>query len=350
MQLLRLMLMRVLLTVFSLLALVVTVAIAVDEFGAGAPPWFGWWDATITIAGPYSLTIEPRRNGAAARSGFRAGDRVDLRRQSVMSRIAATYQPVTTQRSQFLVQRSGRVISLDLTPSTIWDNASFWKLQPMLSRLLANLLFIVSALLIALRRRNDLETNALAIAILLIVGTMLDPSFFVTPYASFALTSFLFSRACATGIALIFVWLSWRRQRSILAFLACVPIAVAFLTDVGVVAGLSTARIDPLPFILSISPARSALDAGVWMLVLLTAAYASLRTRSAWLLLPLPAGLFVSSLCFASPTFIHDWFANVAAPALSNIAVPLGVVLLTWRLRYGGGPPPVMAREAKLHA
>ncbi len=324
--------MRTLLAALSLAALVTTAAIAADEFGAGAPPWFGWWDATITVAGPYSLAILPRPNGAAARSGFRIGDRIDLRQQSVISRIAATYQPITNRPTTFLVQRGVANVSVSLIPSTVWGNASFWKLQPMVSRLLANLLFIACTGLIAFRRDHAIEANILAIAVLGLVGTMLDPSFFVLPDAAPALTLFLFSRVCASGVALVFAWLAWQKRINALTLFTITAVVVAFMADVAVVVGLSTARIDPLPFILSLSLPRSLLDTAVWGLVLLSVAAASLRSRSAWLLLPLPAGLFVSSLCFASPSFVHEWFANVAAPAIANIAVPFGVALLTWML------------------
>ncbi len=337
--------MRMLFALFGLMALGVTFAIAVDEFGAGAPPWFGWWDATITVAGPYTLSITPRANGAAARSGFRDGDRFDLRQQSVKSRIAATYQPVTTERTTFLILRGAKAVTVRLTASTVWDNASVWKLQPMVSRLLGNLFFIVCAGQIALRRRHDAETTALAVAILGLVGTMLDPSFFVVSQPALALTLFVLSRVCASGVALIFVWLAYRWRRSAPAFVTCAAVAVAFIADIAVVIGLSTARIDPLPFILSLSLGRSLLDAVVWLLVALTAVVASRRSRSAWLLVPLPTGLLVSSLCFASPSFIHVWIANVAAPAVANIAVLLGTFFATRealrRSRNSVDPPPV---------
>jgi hypothetical protein len=77
----------------SLLSLLVTVFAGAAIDGFGGVPWFGWWDSNALRAAPYTVRIvEPRPGGATDRAGIRGGDLIDLREQSLGSRIAVVAQ------------------------------------------------------------------------------------------------------------------------------------------------------------------------------------------------------------------------------------------------------------------
>ncbi|HTA39756.1 MAG TPA: hypothetical protein VK760_11790, partial [Candidatus Acidoferrales bacterium] len=51
------------------LAFLTVAAKAFDVFGFGAEPWYGYWDGTnATTEQPFVLSMEPRPDGAMARS------------------------------------------------------------------------------------------------------------------------------------------------------------------------------------------------------------------------------------------------------------------------------------------
>jgi hypothetical protein len=293
------------------LSLLVTSAVAADEFGVHSRPWFGWWDANIVVAGPYLLRITPRPGGAAADAGLIAGDRLDLRNQSAAARIALTYQLPASQTTVLHVMRGATTRTVAVVGSTAWDNASFWKVQPMASRLLANLIFTACALF-SIVSVNDRRARVMAVILVCLVGITLDPSFIVVPWPALSLFCLFASRACATTAAALLVWLSSKNR------LAYSVIGAAFLVDLITIFGLATARVDPLPGILSASPWRSCLDLAMW-----AAVFAASRST---FVAPLSAGLFVSALCFALPAFVHTWVFNVAIIGLANVAVPAGAI------------------------
>lgn len=311
------------LLVLCALALAMTAIVAADELGVGGRPWFGWWDANITIAEPFVLTITPNANGASAHSGLQDGDRIDLRKQTLAGRIAATYQLMGTQPTRLVVDRAGASRAIAVTGSSLWDNATPAKPNSALSRAVAGLIFVLCALLITLRRWYERQARVVAIVLICAVGVLLDPSFTVEPIAGVALLMLLASRACASLAAVALVRAC--QPQSVFGSIALGAVALSFAADLAAIVGLATLRIDPLPLILSLSTWRSIADVAVWVLVTL----ACLPVRA---VRPLPIAFLVSGACFASPAFVHSWLANMVVIVVANIAMPLGAVLATTRI------------------
>jgi hypothetical protein len=300
------------------LALATTIAVSLDELGFGGRPWFGWWDANITIAQPFVLAIAPSPNGAAARSGLHAGDRIDLRRQSLAARIALTYQLMGTHPTAVTIDRGGLVPTIPVTGSSLWDNATPVKLDSALSRTIAGLVFVLCATLLTLRRWYEPQARAVALALICAVGLLLDPSFTVVPIATLSLLMLLISRSCAATAAVAL--LRAARPQPALGTIAFGAVGLGFAADLTAIFGLATLRIDPLPFILSLSTWRSLADVAIWFLV----ALACLPARA---VRPLPIAFLVSAACFALPAFVHAWLANMVVIVVANIALPLGAIL-----------------------
>lgn len=336
--------MKWLLLALCVLALLTTVVVVVDELGLGGPPWFGWWDSNIVIVQPYTVAIaRPRPDGAAARGGVRDGDRIDLRRQTLQARLAVLYQLMARRSTVLTIQRGKTTRTVSVAGSTVWDNATFWKLQPMISRAVVGAWFTLCAFLIVLRKWRTREARLFALVLICVVGKMLDPSFIVVPLAGIGLLLLMVSRACATLASFVLVKLSSEfgtrsRGRTVLENAAYAAILFGFVADVGATLGLVTSWIDPLPYILSLSPARGYLDIIGCLLVLLVATAAvratsrEARLRSACLLLPLPIAFLASAALFTAPVFVNSWFANIAVIAIANAAMLLGALVVAYAL------------------
>jgi hypothetical protein len=326
------------------LSLALTVACAVDVLGAGGPAWFGWWDANTATVAPYTVAItQPRPDGAVARAGLRDGDRIDLRDQSLASRIAILYQPLAMRPTALVVRRGPSAARANVVGSTTWQTATAWKLPPMLSWIVANVWFALCAVVIALRRWQSRRARAMALVLLLTTGAVVEPTFVVVPSAAAALTLFLIARSCATIAALLLVRLishvgtpaPWRIALSGAAYAA---IVLDFLADLAQFAGIVTLRIDPLPFVFRGSLLRGAIDAVVTALVFAAAAGAvasspnANRSRAAWLLLPLPLAFFCTAVFGAAATPVHSWFGNIALITIAEVARLLGALIVTYAL------------------
>ena len=326
------------------LSLFTTLVVAADEFGLGGRPWFGWWDSNVAIVQPYTVAIaRPRPDGAATRGGLRDGDRIDLRGQNLEARIAILYQPMATRPTTLTIDRrtSSRVVRV--SGSTVWEHATLWKLQPMVSRLGVNVWLTLCALLIALLQWRRPDARVISLILLCTVGKMLDPSFVVVPSAPVAVLLLIVSRACATLALLLLVRLSSHfgartEWRAVLEYVAYATILFGFLADAVVVVGLVTVRLDPLPYVQSLGAWRGYFDILACLAVVLTAGAATSVTRngrrqsSACLLLPLPLAFLTSAALFTLPVFANSWFETVAVIAVANTALLLGTVVVTYTL------------------
>lgn len=326
------------------LALSITMVVAVDELGFGGAPWFGWWDANVAIRQPYTVAfVRPRADGAAARSGLHEGDLIDLRRQTLEGRIAVLYQLMAGRSTVLTIQRGDSTRTVSAVGSTVWNNATFWKLQPMVSRTIVDMWFTACAFLIVLRRWWLREARVLSLVLICVVGKQLDPSFIVVPAASISLILLFVSRACTTLASLLLIRLSsqfGRRSalRALIEYAAYAAVIAGFVADLGAVLGLATSWIDPLPNVLSLSPWRGYLDILSCVLIVLVASAAvtgspqDSRARSAYLLIPLPIAFLASAVLFTAPVFVNSWFANIAIIAIANAAMLLGALTVTYAL------------------
>jgi hypothetical protein len=291
------------------------------------------------------MVVRERAGGAAARGGLRARDRIDLRRQPLESRIAVLYQLMATRSTTLTVYRGASTRTLTVVGSTAWDNATFWKLQPMVSRLIGSAWFSLCALLIALRRWRLRGARRVSFVFLCAVGEMLDPSFFVVAPASAALLLLVVSRACSGLTYLLLVRLSsgcgsssyWRTA---LENVVSSVIVLGFFADMLAVLGVATSWINPLPFVMTLSPLRGYLDILACALVVLTSSAAvsatprEERARAVSLLLPLPIAFFMSAMLFTVPAFVSSWFATVVVLGMANAATLLGAAAVTYSLLH----------------
>jgi GAF domain len=328
----------------SLLSLLVSLFLIVTTFGIGVRPWFGWWDSNALRAAPYTVRIvEPRPGGATERGGLRAGDRIDLREQSLATRIAVVSQLSATYPTIITVLRGSDRSTHALIGSTSWEGAVQWKLLPQVCTTLAMLWFGGCALLLALRQWSRPDAQLLILTLLCITALLLDPRYTVLPSAALQLLSFVVARTCLAIAPLLLLQLSSRsgrpsRLRTALTLGAIAVVGIGFLADIAAAVGLATLWVDPLPFLYRVWPLRELINVATYALVTL-AALASVRAtpaderpRAAWLLLPLPTALFVSSVTLTIAVFITSWFVNVAVVGLSNAILLLSAGLVTYAL------------------
>jgi hypothetical protein len=337
-------LMRWRLVSLSLLSLLVTVFVTATLFGIGGRPWFGWWDSNTLRAEPYTVRIvEPRPGGATERAGIRGGDLIDLREQSLGSRIAVVSQLSATRPTIVTVERGGNRSTHSVIGSTSWEGATQWKLPPQVLTSLAALWFGICALLLALRQWSRPDARLLILTLLCFSTVLLDPRYFVPPSATFQLVLFIVTRACLAIAPLLLLRLSSRsgrpsRLRTALTLAAIAFVGIGFLADVAAATGIATLWFDPLPFIYRVSPLRLSIDVVTYTLVAF-AAFSAVRAtpaderpRAAWLLLPLPIAFVAHALTQTIAVFITSWFVNVTIISTSNGIYLLSAGLVTYAL------------------
>ena len=328
----------------SLLSLLVTLFVAGTLFGVGGRPWFGWWDSNALRAAPYTVRIvEPRPGGATERAGIRGGDLIDLREQTLGSRIAVVSQLSATRPTIVTVERGGNRSTHSVIGSTSWEGAPQWKLPPQVLTLLAALWFGICALLLALRQWSRPDARLLILTLLCFTTVLLDPRYFVPPSATLQLVLFIVAHACLAIAPLLLLRLSFctgqpSRLRTIVTLAAITSVGVGFLADVAAAIGLATLWFDPLPFIYRVSPLRLSIDVVTYALVAV-AAFAAVRAtppderpRAAWLLLPLPIAFVAHAFTQTIAVFITSWFFNVAIIGISSGIYLLSAGFVTYAL------------------
>ncbi len=328
----------------SLLSLSVTLFVTATLFGIGGRPWFGWWDSNALRAAPYTVRIvEPRPGGATERAGIRGGDLIDLREQSLGSRIAVVSQLSATRPTIVTVERGGNRSIHSVIGSTSWEGAAQWKLPPQILTSIAALWFGICALVLALRQWSRPDARLLILTLLCFSTLLLDPRYFVPPSATLQLVLFILTHACLAIAPLLLLRLSFRtgqpsRQRTIVTCAAITVVGIGFLADVAAATGIATLWFDPLPFIYRVSPLRLSIDVVTYALVAL-AAFAAVRAtpaderpRAAWLLLPLPIAFVAHAFTQTIAVFITSWFVNVAIISASNSIYLLSAGLVTYAL------------------
>jgi hypothetical protein len=239
------------------LAFLAVAAKAFDVFGFGAEPWYGYWDGTNSATErPFVLSMEPRVDGAAARSGFQSGDRVDLREVPLGVRIMLLWEPVTQPRFTFPIHRGERILQIPFVPGTIWESRTLWKIPSQLLGMLGNVAFSICALLITLRRSDSWEARTLALAMLLTVFVSTTPGTLALPWPGASLAEWFVARTALLAVSVLLVRFyaefgarsAWRTWIEWIAYAAC---AVRFAITVLPAVALVTLAFDPIPYLLS---------------------------------------------------------------------------------------------------
>ncbi|HTU80745.1 MAG TPA: hypothetical protein VMF61_01360 [Candidatus Acidoferrales bacterium] len=325
---------------------------AADIFGLGGRPWWGWWDSTSRATGqPYVVSINsPRPGGAAALAGLRDGDRIDLREQSLRARVAAVFQLMASRPTEFVVHRGTHTFVARVVGSTSWEGAPVWKLPAKGLSIFAALWFLGCATLIVVRRWWVPQARALALVLLLELGTLLRAGNLVLPNVHLTLLLNVVGAACEAGALAILVHLSsgfgkryaWRTALECVAYATCV---VSFLPALLSVIGLATLRFDPLPC-LSPNVIVAGPVASIWgaanglaaVIITLTAAATvattdiSDRARTAWLILPLPVAIATVLIVRGFQGATGSWLGYTILVSLWNLVWLLGGLVVTYAL------------------
>ncbi len=324
------------------LAFLAVAAKAFDVFGFGAEPWYGYWDGTNTnTERPFVLSMEPRADGAMARSGFQSRDRVDLREVPVGARLMLVWEPVTQPRFTFPIHRGERILQIPFVPGTIWESRTLWKIPSQLLGMLGNLAFTICALLISLRRSDSREARTLALAMLLTVFVSTTPGSLALPAPGAAFTLWFVSRTALFAVSVLLVRFcagfgarpAWRTWIEWLAYAAC---ATRFAITVAPAVALVTLAFDPIPYLLSGASLAFQDATSIWIALIAVVAVAcssvAQRPRAAWLLLPLPFAIACTSLISSFARFVISWYAFVTFTALGSTIMLAGALFVTYAL------------------
>ncbi|HTV72450.1 MAG TPA: GAF domain-containing protein [Candidatus Acidoferrales bacterium] len=325
---------------------------AADAFGAGGPPWYGWWDSTTAFSEtPFTLiTTGVVRSGASDKAGIHAGDLVDLRDQSLDGRFARVYQPFATRPVELVVRRNGRRIVLHLLGSSTLEGNRAIKISSKALPLAAAIWFFGCALLIVLRRADKPDARVIATVLLLQIGFLLKPGNFAIPSAPWAIALGLLSAASLAISAALLLRLTSRyaapstlvRAVSTLGYML---ISAEFLRVALGFLGLTTLWFDPIPYLAPNVQARGAyatawdlIAALQWLAIATVAILAtraaprSERSRTTWLLLPLPFAFFVQGLVMSIEGLTSPWVIFTVLVVTSNIFWLLGGLVVTYAI------------------
>ena len=330
----------------SLLFGIVAIARIVNCFGAGSPPWFGWWDATFYSTGqPYVMALDtPPAGGAAATAGLRAGDTIDLREQSLESRLKLVTQPMAGVPVPVIAHRGATTLKVSIVPSNIYQVDPTVKIPGNVPPLLASLWLFGCALLIAVRRPDSLEARLLAFVLMaegLAAGYPVP-----VPSAAASMVICVAQSSMWAVWAVLLVVLSARfgertAARRVIEAITSVLAGLAILYDALFIFGLVTLRIDPLRFgqFGVASPVNAILKVSIVLAAITTVSVAVASTRSSerprvgWLLFPMPIAAFGGILfALVLPNFAHTWTLYAVEDSLSAVCILVGAWAVTYAL------------------
>ena len=324
-----------------------TIAYAADNFGFNGHALYGWWDVIFFANGqPYTVTFDPPAPGGAADlGGIRAGDRLDLREQTLNTRLKLAFQPAAAIPVPLVVHRGARTLHLSIIPTTTSQSNGALKSAQVVGLIITALFLIGCALLISLRRAALAEGRLLALMILFI---SFPTTGIVVPnaWATAALTMIGYLGFIASLVFL--VWLSAKfgarsRARSWIETVTYLILALNAVEWFVFIYGLVTLKFDPLlvgedNFSNGVSSTAILLTAALCLAAIVASmavasSDASERPRTGWLLLPLPIAMLGSWIFGGVLTnFAHTWLLYVATLELSTLCSIIGAIAITYAL------------------
>jgi GAF domain-containing protein len=332
----------------ALAGLVAAAAIAtdVDMFGAGSTAWYGWWDALYAPSGkPFIVVITgTAAGGAATAAGLRPGDAIDLREQTLETRLKLAFQPLAGVPVPVVAHRGAGTIHANIVPTAaaqanFWPKASIWILFSFVKFFLACCVAII-----AVRSAEKIEARLLS----LVMATIAINTPAVAPSA--AVTCALFLLNSLPGIAatalLIILASRFGRRSALRDAVEMSTYSILFLSVLQVTLflyGIVTLRYDPLIFGVAnftqsfgLSSVLGALQAiGILSVTGFAVASAapSERPRIGWLLLPLPLAM-VSFVVFAAivAASATSWMWYAACYVIAGACMLLGAMATTYAL------------------
>lgn len=333
------------------LGLLVVFFNAADIFGLGGQPWRGWWDSTVLATSQAYVTLDrqPRPDGASAAAGIRNGDVIDLRDQNTATRYEWIYELMATQPTHLAVRRGSQRFIADVTGSTVFEGPWAFKAAGTLTPQIAVLFFLGCAVLIALRQPGSRDARDIAFVLLLQTSSLLAPNV-VVPNVAMNFAMLLIDAGCTLASSLILVRLASRfgarsRQRDVIEWVAFALVALTCVRSVVSVVGIGTLWFDPLPYLVPWVNSGdwyallSAVVPIVALLAVVSAAAAAVasttvseRTRTAWLLLPLPIAFVISSIVGLLGLLNSSWFFFSGALLGKGLVALLGSLTVTYAL------------------
>ncbi|MEO9262755.1 MAG: GAF domain-containing protein, partial [Candidatus Baltobacteraceae bacterium] len=325
---------------------------AADIFGVGGPPWYGWWDSiTTSTTAPFTLaTADVVPGGASDKAGIHSGDLVDLRDQTLDGRFARVFQLFTTRAVDLTVRRNGRRIKLHALGSATLDGPHAIKVPAKALPIAAALWFLACAMLIVVRRSDVPSARAIATILLLQIAFLLHPGTLAVPSAFWTIVLGLLSAgsiAISAALLLRFTtrYLAPSAFARALSALGYFAISAEFLRIALGLFGVSTVWFDPIPYL---SPSVAAQGAYAtawdltialqWLPILIAAVLAtrsaprSERSRTMWLLLPLPIAFLMQGILSSVQGFASSWVVFTILVAAVNICWLLGGLTVTYAI------------------
>jgi hypothetical protein len=325
-----------------LLAVLIAVTETLDRTGFSGRAWYGWWDAIVVATEkPFVVQFaDPHAGGAASVGGIRDGDRVDLRRVDLETRVRVLWQPVATRPSLVGIERGDQTRFVSVVASTLGEGGLRRRVLHFFA-VLPSAGFLACALLIILRRSGTFQGRALTLYLLfLIVAQMLRPDALVVPNAQLNVLLTFISTLLTFAAMIVLIRLSssfgahfwWRR---IVEWTAIAASATAFGSATAGCIACWTLWFDPVPFVLggfwTTFRILAAIAVGLTAVAAVIASTPAERPRAGWLLLPLPLALALNALLDAT-VGVQSW-AQLKVILLSVDAISLtSVSLVTYAL------------------
>jgi GAF domain len=334
---------RWLLPALCVLSMIADCWTGVSFYGIGGRPQYGYWDAvTVPSTQPFVAEIvHIIAGGTADRAGIQDGDRIDVRDLGTYDRAALLFQPVTTVPVLLVVRRGSEKRTISVVADTVYDGNTFLKLAAALPNDVAEWWILGCALLLALRRWQTREGRYLCLGLLSFAGAMwLNTTQMVSSNGTLVAVSYMLSGCARCAAALLPVVLARRfgvrsPLRALLVTGVCALAALELARYAAATIGLLDASIDPLPLIygnwLAVDPVIE-LAAVLAVGVAVASTPRSDRARAAWLLLPLPIALVLSTAGVDLTTSASTWVGYMALYVLSGAAALAGAAAVTYAL------------------
>ncbi len=327
----------------ALITLVVCAAILENAWGPGGRPLLGYWDSILTTTDePFvAQFVQSTAGGATARAGIRDGDRVDLRTLDAHGRVSVLFQPYAGTPLSFAVERERKRVPVRFTATTQYESGAGFKMTANALWGLAYLWALGCAWLVALRRGASREGWYLCLALLALAAQCVSPTTIALPDGTAGALTYL-AWGCTTCAAAVLPVLLGRRfgarsrVRVVAELATAVVAAVTFAGFAAGSVGMLNASIDPIPFTYGAfwRIVGVALDVTALAAVALAVAGTERagRARAAWLLLPLPAALLLSTVAGQLQLFAPSWESYMGLDLVENAMLLVGAAAVTFAL------------------
>ncbi|MGB8907527.1 MAG: GAF domain-containing protein [Candidatus Cybelea sp.] len=325
----------VLLTICALAALA-QVASVLDATGmGGAPPWQGWWGANAGASSkPFNLAVTSVDGaGPAARAGLRRGDLIDIRADTLVERYALFEVPLNGRALNLSVHSGSLRKGLTVIPRAPILTWNFWLFT------FAALWLLLFATLIAWRGADlpQMRLLSLWIATFVFTGALIG---FATPWAwAYVLQNISTSVLGPLSVALLAAFASGfaqplSRPRRIAQSLCYTLLAIFTAISLVGIAGVTTLRFDPVPFLAGnaglVSIAAAVLMAALCGVLAIAASRGVERQRAVWTLVPLAAFFcfFVAGVIASSSS--SSYTVSIVVGLVSTLVLLTAPVALTY--------------------